>query len=173
MCARVCVRVCRAAAFFIDMAIDVYFVADICLNFRTAIWLRDGTREVRPHKIAESYCRGWFSIDFVSTLPVSYLAYLGDDEAPADGLDLAGSLGGGEGPGGAGNFRALKALRLVRLSKMLRLARIKKILMKYSQNPHMQSYISICTTLFAIMFMCHLLTCFYYMIGTNDEVMVS
>ena len=82
------------------MAIDVYFVADICLNFRTAIWLRDGTREVRPRKIAESYCRGWFSIDFVSTLPVSYQAYLGDDEAPADGLDLAGSLGGGEGPGG-------------------------------------------------------------------------
>ena len=150
-----------SVGFFVDMVIDCYFVADICLNFRTAIWLSDGTREHRPKEISKHYLRGWFGIDFVSTLPVSYLAYLGDDP-DAVVSELAGSLGGDAGgPGAGSNFRALKALRLVRLSKMLRLARIKKILMKYSQDPHMQSYISVFTTLFAILFMVHLLTCFY------------
>ena len=33
--------------FGIDMLIDVYFLVDIYLNFNTAIWLPNGTMEVR------------------------------------------------------------------------------------------------------------------------------
>jgi len=122
------------------MAIDIYFVIDIVLNFRTAFYTKQGTREERPGRIARNYVGwpffgktwGWFTIDFVSTLPISYVQYFTPDEGSAIAL-LDGSLGGERTS--SGNTRALKALRLVRLSKMLRLARIKKILHKCKQ-PH-------------------------------------
>ena len=122
------------------MAIDIYFVIDIVLNFRTAFYTKQGTREERPGRIARNYVGwpffgktwGWFTIDFVSTLPISYIQYFTPDEGSAIAL-LDGSLGGERTS--SGNTRALKALRLVRLSKMLRLARIKKILHK-CKPPH-------------------------------------
>eukprot|EP01047_Picozoa_sp_COSAG01_P016283 COSAG01_NODE_831_length_13260_cov_79.998784_8_plen_67_part_00 len=55
----------------------------------------------------------------------------------------------------------------VRLSKMLRLARIKKILSKYGSNASLSTYLSIGFTVFAILFMVHLLTCFFYLVGTR------
>ena len=53
---------------------------------------------------------------------------------------------------------------------MLRLARLKKIIAKYSHNANLQVYIQIGFTLFAIIFLVHLLTCFYYMIGVGNSV---
>ena len=52
--------------FFFDMVVDIYFLADIVINFRTAVYLRDGTREERIEHIATHYLRGWFTIDFLS-----------------------------------------------------------------------------------------------------------
>ena len=160
-----------STGFFIDLTIDLYFVLDICLNFRTAYYNLDGSREERPGKIASNYCHGWFFIDFISTLPVSYLAYLGDDAPAAALAGLDGSLGSAVEPSNSKNLRALKALRLVRLSKMLRLARIKKILTKYSHNPHIQSTLSVLTALFTILFLVHIMTCFFYLIGKENSTM--
>lgn len=150
--------------FFVDLVIDLYFITDICLNFCTAFYKKDGTREDRLIPIAANYMRGWFFVDLVSTLPVSYVPYFVDE-----GEELATSLAG-EGGNGQ-NFRAMKALRLVRLSKMLRLARIKKILMKYGDNVNLQTYISVGFTMFTILFLVHLLTCFFYMVGVSQQVM--
>ena len=153
---------------------QVYFVIDIVLNFRTAFYTKQGSREERPGRIARNYIGwpffgktwGWFTIDFVSTLPISYIQYFTPDESSA--IDLLDGSFGGERTS-SGNTRALKALRLVRLSKMLRLARIKKILHKYSDNVHLQTYISIGFTVFLIFFLVHILACFFYLIGTSDE----
>ena len=153
--------------FFVDMFIDIYFITDICLNFKTAYYNKDGTREERLGPIAIHYMKGWFFIDFVSTLPVSYVPYFIDQPAV---VDVAGSLAAAAEAEGASNFRAMKALRLVRLSKMLRLARIKKILMKYGDNVNLQTYINVGFTMFTIFFLVHLLTCFFYMVGSGEEV---
>jgi len=152
-------------AFFLDAAIDLYFISDICLNFVTAYYKKDGTREERYGPIAINYLKGWFFIDFVSTLPVSYVPYFVDDGGGTGSLN-------GEGTEGS-NFRAMKALRLVRLSKMLRLARIKKILMKYGDNVNLQTYISVGFTMFTIFFLVHLLTCFFYMVGVSEQTMTN
>ena len=110
----------------------MYQVADIILNFRTAYYLPDGTREERKKEIAIHYFNGWFTIDFLSTLPVSYISYF----AGSDAVDTAGSISGDESK--ASQLRAMKALRLVRMSKMLRVARFKKMLLKYGDNPNLQ-----------------------------------
>ena len=46
-------------SFFVDMLVDIYFISDICLNFRTAYYTKDGNREERGKQIARHYCRGW------------------------------------------------------------------------------------------------------------------
>ena len=46
------------SAWWFDAAVDVYFITDLVLNFRTAIWLPNGTLEVEPKAIRAHYFRG-------------------------------------------------------------------------------------------------------------------
>ena len=43
--------------FVLDNIVDAYFIADLILNFRTAITSPDGHREDRPAKIAKAYLK--------------------------------------------------------------------------------------------------------------------
>ena len=51
-----------SGAFWFDTAVDAYFITDLVLNFRTAIWLPNGTLEVDPKEIRAHYFRGWFAV---------------------------------------------------------------------------------------------------------------
>ena len=153
-------------AFFFDMAVDLFFMIDVFLNFRTAYYNADGSREERLSQIAKYYLSGWFTIDFVSCLPIGYIPYFFEEDVctscsmAAEGDESASS-----------SFKAIKALRLVRLSKMLRLARIRKILSKYGNAVNLQVYVSVGFTLFLIFFLVHMLTCIFYVIGRGDQTL--
>jgi len=85
---------------------DVYFVCDMPVQFRTAV-LDDGELIDEPLRVALVYFQGWFALDFLST---------------------AGSLiGRVQSFGEIGMLRNVRLLRLVRLLKLLRLAKLKKI----------------------------------------------
>jgi hypothetical protein len=102
--------------FIFDMLVDIYFVADVVLNFRTSFFNKDGTREDRLPLIRDNYMRGWFCIDFVSCLPLGYIPYLfgESDTESAQALVLGSSLSGAAtSKSSAGSFRAVKVLRLV------------------------------------------------------------
>ena len=45
--------------FFFDLSIDIYFVVDLCLNFRTAVITMEGEILSTPRSIADNYLRGW------------------------------------------------------------------------------------------------------------------
>lgn len=62
--------------FFFDLAVDIFFICDLVLNFRTAYYDKNGIREDRPLRMAREYLNGWFAIDLVSCLPVGYLSYI-------------------------------------------------------------------------------------------------
>ena len=111
--------------FWFDAAVDVYFICDVGLNFRTSFFDTNGFREERPRKMAVHYMKGWFAIDFVSCLPFGYIGYFADDSSDSNAQDL----------------KALKAFRLIRMTKLLRLARIKKILTKYGSDVNFQQYL--------------------------------
>eukprot|EP01050_Picozoa_sp_SAG11_P024250 SAG11_NODE_5109_length_1662_cov_1.055662_1_plen_115_part_00 len=64
--------------FMLDMCIDVYFVTDLFLNFRTAAHNADGELVYGSSQIAIRYFQGWFPIDFVSCLPFGYVEYMGE-----------------------------------------------------------------------------------------------
>lgn len=55
--------------FFVDAVLDIYFVVDVFLNFRTAIVTRDGEVVYEHKAVALRYLRSWFPIDFISCLP--------------------------------------------------------------------------------------------------------
>ena len=52
--------------FWFDFFIDMYFIADLAMSFRTAYLTADGELEYFPGQIARAYVRGWFSIDLMS-----------------------------------------------------------------------------------------------------------
>ena len=52
---------------------------------------------------------------------------------------------------------------------MLRLARIKKLMQRYSENVHLRTLMSIGFTIFLILFLVHIMACFFFLIGTADE----
>jgi hypothetical protein len=101
--------------FWIDVVIDVYFLLDIVVNFRTAYHNEHGQIETDTCLIAKSYMKGWFIIDFASCLPVQYF------------MLMMSAINGTEA-GGGGSIKITKILRLVKLAKNLaRLGRLKKV----------------------------------------------
>ena len=68
------------------------------------------------------------------------------------------------------NLKVVKILRLARMSKMLRLARIKRILMKYQDSfANLMQYMSMYVLVFVIVFLSHMLSCFFYLVGDTSE----
>lgn len=144
--------------FFVDNVVDVYFITDMVLQFRTAYTRPNGEREDRPSKITEHYLKGWFLIDFVACVPVQYIEY-------------AIKAGGDQGSASTGNIRAVKMVRLVRMTKMLRLARIKRMLEKYQDSAaSVMQYMGMYFLVAIILFVAHMLTCFFYLVGDGTEV---
>ena len=165
-----------SAGFFIDLVVDVYFIMDVVFNFRLSYYNRDGTREDRPSKIAANYLRGWFAVDFFSCLPLAYITYFLPEDVDTVVCATcsaagAGVIAGDDGADATSNFRAMKVLRLIRLSKMLRLARIRNILAKYGGDVNMQVYTSISFTVFTIVFVTHIMTCVWYILGIEDQTL--
>ena len=56
----------------IDMTVDIMFIADILINFRTT-FIHNGEVITNPMKIASNYVQGWFLIDAVAAIPFDVL----------------------------------------------------------------------------------------------------
>lgn len=105
------VELCPAdTGWWVELTVDLLFALDIVLNFRTGIVQHDGVVDLDPKSARSKYLRSWFVIDFLSVLPVTYIA-----------LAITGACAGGT------NIRAFKVVRLVRLLKMLKLAQLRNV----------------------------------------------
>jgi CRP-like cAMP-binding protein len=144
--------------FWQDAVIDVYFIIDIIIQFRTAYWTRSGVLEVDTTKIRNNYLTGWFLIDFVCVLPLGYIGYFINDSA--------------DGDSSSNGIRAVKSLRLLRMGKMMRLAKVYKMLQKYDSIAELKPLIAIFGLVFLVGLASHLLACFWFLIGVNDQIMV-
>jgi len=58
----------------IDMFVDIMFIADILINFRTT-YLHNGEVVSDPRKIAFNYIKSWFVIDATAAIPFDLLFY--------------------------------------------------------------------------------------------------
>lgn len=89
----------------IDWLVDIFFLFDLILNFRTAYYNYDGTFEIDPLMIRNRYVRSWFVIDLVASIPIERL-----------------SGGGGQ----------TSAVALAKMPRLLRLSRLLKKLDKFT-----------------------------------------
>ena len=111
---------------------------------------------VDARAITVKYLTGWFAIDFVCVLPLGYIEYF----TAGDGA-------------GTSSFRAVKSLRLLRMGKMMRIAKVYKMIQKYDSIAEMKPLISILALVFLVLLASHLLASFWFMIGVEDQIMVS
>lgn len=94
----------------VDLMVDIMFIIDILINFRTTYVNSNEEVVSHPGKIAIHYFKGWFLIDMVAAIPFDLLIFgSGSEEVPGcvDGVVVCGRAGGastrwgqlrGEGP---------------------------------------------------------------------------
>jgi len=149
------------ALFWSDVVIDSIFGVDIFVTFRTAFYNDDFSGfETNPWRVAQAYFRGFFLIDFFSTVPIEAITkffavlLLSNSEEVQSG-DSVGSMA-----------RILRILRLARLLKILRLAKLGEKRKRRPENdPTDFPTASSLGSMFAMLFfIAHLLCSTWYMV---------
>ena len=141
-----------SAGFWVEFLVDVYFVSDIFVSFRSAYWDSRGELEVRPQAIKQHYLKTWFAIDVSSCFPGAYIGYALDDQ------------------GGSSNTKTIKMLRMFRLLKLMRLARFNRLMKRYEEE-----FYALLTTfklgklILLMFFIGHWLCCLWYAAGHADS----
>ena len=59
----------------IDMIVDIMFIIDIVINFRTTYVNKNDEVVSHPLKIAIHYFKGWFLIDVIAAIPFDLLLF--------------------------------------------------------------------------------------------------
>ncbi|KAL8183383.1 UNVERIFIED_CONTAM: Potassium voltage-gated channel subfamily H member 7 [Gekko kuhli] len=67
----------------VDLIVDIMFIIDILINFRTTYVNQNEEVVSDPARIAIHYFKGWFLIDMVAAIPFDLLIFgSGSDESP-------------------------------------------------------------------------------------------
>jgi Ca2+-binding EF-hand superfamily protein/CRP-like cAMP-binding protein len=143
--------------FWVDFLVDIYFLVDIVMNFRTAVYNIHGVLVINKKDIACSYMTGWFSIDVLSCLPITYI------ELAINGTEAVPNAN-------SKSIRMIKLLRLLRLAKLLRVARITRMMERYQERLRpIKDSLSGGILCFVIFIFSHLVACMWYYTGGIDE----
>lgn len=77
----------------VDLIVDIMFIIDILINFRTTYVNSNEEVVSHPAKIAIHYFKGWFLIDMVAAIPFDLLIFgSGSEEVPAAPLGCRGAV---------------------------------------------------------------------------------
>lgn len=109
----------------LEFVIDVFFMVDVFVNFRTGfVKQEDGEEPVvvtDAKMVARHYLRTWFCVDTLSAFPITF--FLGQDTL-----------------GGANRVpRLIRIPRIIRLMRLVRLLRLLKLLQTNSVMDHLSS----------------------------------
>ncbi|KAE9052157.1 hypothetical protein PR001_g784 [Phytophthora rubi] len=153
---RVCFQVEAAGGFSIlENGMDVAFFIDIILNFITGLPLPSGEVSYNLRVIVKAYMRGWFAIDFCSTLPFETIAKLFRVGDNAHAALLSAKL--------------LRGLKILRLFKLARIRRLGKVFANLEDAVYTnQSLVSLAKLAMTMLFIAHLVACLWYAVGRVD-----
>ncbi|XP_072270722.1 voltage-gated inwardly rectifying potassium channel KCNH6 isoform X3 [Pyxicephalus adspersus] len=125
----------------VDLIVDIMFIIDIVINFRTTYVNTNDEVVSHPAKIAIHYFKGWFLIDMVAAIPFDLLIYrTGSDETTT-------------------------LIGLLKTARLLRLVRVARKLDRYSEYGAAVLFLLMCT--FALI--AHWLACIWYAIGNVER----
>ena len=112
------------AWFWLNFAVDIFFIVDIVINFRTG-YINEGFFVEDDYLAAMSYLRGAFLMDLLGSLPINIVIMIAQPENPFGNVI--------EGEQSVDVTRINRTLRMLRMMKILKLFRIRK-LASYAQN---------------------------------------
>lgn len=146
----------NTAAFWFDVCVDIYFIADVVLNFRTGFYHKNGILEIDLRNIAVEYAKTWLTLDVITCLPVTYVIML--IKWDADGSESSRHV------------KVFRVLRLLKLGKLLRVARILRMIERYREQLRifMNAFGGIVLSI-GIFFFSHIIACLWYYLGTIDQ----
>ncbi|XP_027729054.1 potassium voltage-gated channel subfamily H member 6 [Vombatus ursinus] len=125
----------------VELIVDIMFVVDIVINFRTTYVNSNDEVVSHPGKIAVHYFKGWFLIDMVAAIPFDLLIFhTGSDETTT-------------------------LIGLLKTARLLRLVRVARKLDRYSEYGAAVLFLLMCT--FALI--AHWLACIWYAIGNVER----
>ncbi|XP_060799476.1 potassium voltage-gated channel subfamily H member 2a [Neoarius graeffei] len=124
----------------VDLIVDIMFVIDIVINFRTTYVNTNDEVVSQPGRIAVHYFKGWFLIDLVAAIPFDLLIYRSGEETTT-------------------------LIGLLKTARLLRLVRVARKLDRYSEYGAAVLFLLMCT--FALI--AHWLACIWYAIGNVER----
>eukprot|EP01043_Picozoa_sp_COSAG02_P029200 COSAG02_NODE_1806_length_10867_cov_7.575130_5_plen_748_part_01 len=141
--------------FWWEVLVDLYFWLDIVMNFRTGHYDENNELVVDQRKVCKKYLQGWFVLDFISVLPVTYIGYAMNGHGSAET---------------GGELKLMKVFRMLRLAKLLRLARLKRLVRRLVDQYEIFAKASRLTSIMlAIVFFAHLVACAWHLAGSSGE----
>ncbi|XP_074519384.1 voltage-gated inwardly rectifying potassium channel KCNH6 [Halichoeres trimaculatus] len=120
-----------------DLMVDVLFIVDIVINFRTTYVDHNDEVVTQPCRIAKHYIKGWFPIDLFAAIPFDLLIF-------RSGSDEMATL-----------------TSLLKTARLLRLVRVARKLDRYSEYGAAVLFLLMCT----FVLIAHWLACIWYAIG--------
>ncbi|XP_055009087.1 LOW QUALITY PROTEIN: potassium voltage-gated channel subfamily H member 6a [Boleophthalmus pectinirostris] len=127
----------------VDLVVDVMFIVDIVINFRTTYVNQNDEVVSAPWRIATHYFKGWFLIDIVAAIPFDLLIFQSGSEEP----------------------QTTTLIGLLKTARLLRLVRVARKLDRYSEYGAAVLFLLMCT--FALI--AHWLACIWYAIGNVER----
>ncbi|KAL6098124.1 kcnh2 [Pungitius sinensis] len=124
----------------VDLIVDIMFIIDILINFRTTYVNNNDEVVSHPVRIAVHYFKGWFLIDMVAAIPFDLLIYRSGEETTT-------------------------LIGLLKTARLLRLVRVARKLDRYSEYGAAVLFLLMCT--FALI--AHWLACIWYAIGSVER----
>ncbi|KAF3694899.1 Potassium voltage-gated channel subfamily H member 7 [Channa argus] len=125
----------------VDLMVDIMFIIDILINFRTTYVNQNEEVVSHPAKIAIHYFKGWFLIDMVAAIPFDLLIF------------------------GSGSDETTTLIGLLKTARLLRLVRVARKLDRYSEYGAAVLMLLMC--IFALI--AHWLACIWYAIGNVEK----
>ncbi|XP_037088722.1 potassium voltage-gated channel subfamily H member 2-like [Pollicipes pollicipes] len=122
----------------IDLIVDIMFIIDILINFRTTYVNKNDEVVSHPGKIAVHYFKGWFIIDVVAAIPFDLLLFGSDTDESTTTL-----------------------IGLLKTARLLRLVRVARKIDRYSE--YGAGFLLLLMATFALV--AHWLACIWYAIG--------
>ncbi|XP_026230378.1 potassium voltage-gated channel subfamily H member 6-like [Anabas testudineus] len=125
----------------VDLIVDIMFIVDIIINFRTTYVNSNDEVVSQSSRIAVHYFKGWFLIDLVAAIPFDLLIYRSEEE------------------------ETTTLIGLLKTARLLRLVRVARKLDRYSEYGTAVLFLLMCT--FALI--AHWLACIWYAIGNVER----
>ncbi|XP_076352580.1 voltage-gated inwardly rectifying potassium channel KCNH6-like [Tachypleus tridentatus] len=129
----------------IDLLVDVMFIIDILINFRTTYVNSNEEVVSHPGRIAVHYLRGWFIIDIVAAIPFDLLLF------------------------GSETDETTTLIGLLKTARLLRLVRVARKIDRYSE--YGAAVLLLLMATFALI--AHWLACIWYAIGNAERPLLN